>query len=233
MKNIGVMFSTFDGDAKHFDRFIAELERLAFPFAAHLDHCCAETKKRFAMHPLCVGVHMDDDPESHWDESFRQSALSILQEREFKWALSLDTDETLERKAPEKIVEATKLGADIVDFRVLDLWGDGRHYRKDGPFEESHREKLFNLRAGDIAYYHPTIHAPKVKPHGREVVVAKYYPIYVLHWGIMDMDDVRLHTARFDAIYNRKVGGNPYTFYKDINDPATVPIIKEVPEELL
>lgn len=116
--------------------------------------------------------------------------------------------------------------ADVVDCLVLDLWGDDKHYRVDGTFAGSHREKFFNLKCGTLAYYHPTIHAPKVKPTGREAIVVRF-PMYVLHWGIMNMDDVKFHTDRWNRIYTKKVGANPYGFYPYLNDPNTVPILKD------
>lgn len=229
---IGVMFSVCDGplgDEKHFDRFLAELTRLGFPFAVNFDHCTEQTRRLFQRRALYLGGYEDNDPESHFDESFRQKALDVLLDKQFDWALSMDVDETLERDAVQKIHEATELGADIVDFPVLDLWGDERHFRRDGPFGSSHREKLFNLRE-PIAYYHPTVHAPRVKPKGREVVVVKY-PCHVLHWGIMCREDAVFHTERWNRIYTRRVGNNPYAsgFYSYIMDESIVPELHEVP----
>lgn len=246
---IGILFSVFDGDQKHFDRFAAELQRLALPFAVNFDHCSKETKQLFQQHPNFLAGHENDDPENHFDESHRQTALKLLIKHKFDWALSLDVDETLERRAPEMIQELArkkfydeqnpkrgKVLADVIDFRVLDLWGDERHYRVDGPFRGSHREKMFNLRSGEWNYYHPTVHAPKLtETKGRTTaLVVKGYPCHVLHWGIMDKADAQHHTERWNTIYTRKVGGNPYAagFYSYINDDGVKIEVAEVPESM-
>lgn len=224
--DLGILFPVCDGDARHFDRFIGELTRLGYPFAVHFDHCSPETKARFKAHPLFVGGHEDDDPNSFFGEDSRQSALDILVRKGFDWALSFDVDETLEKAAPEKIREILTLEVDVVECPLLDLWGDAKHYRVDGPFRQSHREKFFRLGIGRWNYTHPTIHAPKATPRHKEYEVkVGVFPLYVMHWGIMNMDDVRFHTERWNKIYTQKVGNNPYGFYPYLNDPETKPEI--------
>ena len=233
---IGILFAVCDGpngDEKHFTRFMAELTRLGLPYAVHFDHCDSITKKFFKRSPLYIGGYEEDNPKVLFGEDSRQNALDVLLSHSFDWALSLDVDETLEKNAPAKILEATQLGADVVDFVVLDLWLDKRHYRVDGSFAGSHREKMFNLVSDPrLKYTHPTVHAPKVAPKGREAVVHHKFPCRVLHWGIMNIDDVRFHTERWNRVYRAKVGKNPYGFYDYINDPATVPVLKEVPDDI-
>lgn len=231
---VGALFSVFDGDRKHFDRFLAELSRLRLPFAVNFDHCSRETKNRFQSHPMYLCGHEDDDQKSYFDESFRQRPLEMLHRQGFDWALSLDVDETLERSAPEKIkILATTVDAEVICCPVLDLWGDERNYRVDGTFASSRREKMFRLNstAGTFEYYHPTTHAPKVLKPNREVKV-HFSDLRVLHWGIMNMEDVHEHTTRWNTIYIRKVGKQPYGFYAYLNDPNTVPVLKEVPADV-
>lgn len=251
-KTLGVLFSVFDGDQKHFDRFAAELRRLALPFAVNFDHCSAETIKFFREQPNYLDGYVNDDPDSHFDESHRQTALSILLKNKFDWAMSLDVDETLERNAPWQLSllvqqkfddpltpKRGKVLADVIDFKVLDLWGDERHYRVDGSFQSSHREKMFNLRSGTWRYSHPTVHAPKLteakyRNLDRPALVIRGYPLHVLHWGIMNQADAEHHCQRWDDIYTRAVGGQPYGFYAYLRDPVTYPpIVAEVPDEVL
>ncbi len=233
-KSLGLLFPTFDGDRKHFARFRAELTRLNLPFAVHLDHCCPATKKLFQSHPLCVGSYCDDDPQSFFDESSRQSALNILASEGFQKFIHMDVDETLERDAPRKLRElAAQPGWDFVGMRVLNLWGDGTHHRADGPVEYGRREKMFNLESHrEMRYYHPTIHAPKVLPAGREAVLFQS-DIFVLHWGIMSHADAEEHHKRWETIYVRKVGGNPYGTYQYLMDPNVTPVLHPVPEGIL
>lgn len=230
---IGLIFTVCDEDERHFDRFQDELERLNYPFAANFDHCEMNTVNRFGKHPLCVGYHHNTDPRSHFGEHHRQFALDILKGKPFSWMIQMDVDETLEKAAPRKITEFTNLGLDIVGARVLDLWEDQFHYRVDGPFEHSGREKLFNLKADpNIHYYHATIHAPKVSPKGRPVKVVKRLDFRVLHWGMMTQDDVEFHCKRWDSIYEKHVGGNPYGTYIYLRDPANKPVLLEVPADV-
>lgn len=233
---LAITFSTFDGDAKHFSRFLDELARLAFPFYVNFDHCSPATKRLFMSHPNYAGGYENDDKQSFFDESHRQFALNLVQKSgAFDWVLQMDVDETLERDAPRLIREAMRLNADVIGCPVLDLWGDGKHYRVDGSFQSSHREKMFNLRTAEkLYYYHPTSHAPRHVPRiGKDPVVVRGYPLRVIHWGILDMTDVKEHTERWTTIYTRAVGGVPYKFYEYLNDPATVVEVKKVPEGIL
>lgn len=238
---IGVAFTICDGplgDEKHFSRFEAELERLGFPFAVNFDHCSIATKQRFGKHPLCIGSHANDDPQNKFGEHHRQPALEILLEEGFEWMFQMDVDETLEHRAPERIREFTTLGADVVVVRCLDLWGDGKpplYYRTDGPLQGSQREKLFNLRVDPkIHYYHPTVHAPRLRPSGREPTLLKRYDFCILHWGLMTQEDVIFHCDRWDRIYKNHVGRNPYGFYEYLRDPAAnPPRLELVPAEAL
>lgn len=228
---LGIVVSTCDEDKQHFARFLAEMTRLSLPFAVNLDHCCEETEELFLGHDLCIGGYRDHDPESFFEESHRQRALEILLRGGFQWMLQMDVDETLEKEALRKLREATHFGADIVGARVLDLWGDNTDlsaltYRVDGPFNGSRREKLFSLTSDpNIHYYHPTIHAPKVCPVVRSVVV-NMSDLRVLHWGIMNREDAEFHCKRWDAIYTRYVGGNPYGLYPYLRDNSVVPTLR-------
>ena len=243
---IGVLFSVFDGDVKHFNRFTAELTRLDLPFAVNFDHCCQKTIDTFRKLPNYLHGYVNNNPESFFDESHRQHALDILLKDKFDWAVSLDVDETLELRAPTIIRQLAEARftdlltpergnqlADVIGFQVLDLWGDDRHYRTDGPFHKSHREKMFHIGIGHWEYYHPTIHAPKLtEVGGRAALYVRQYPCRVLHWGIMDESDIKEHTERWDAIYTRKVGNNPYGFYPYINNVENVPVVVKVPEDV-
>lgn len=215
-KDLGVLFPVCDEDRKHFQRLSAELERLGKPFVVHFDHCCKETKSYFVGHRLCFNFTADDDPKSFFDESFRQRPLDILIRFGFKFALQMDADETWEKRAPEKLERLMALGADVCVARCLDFWGDEKHYRVDGPFASSTREKLFKLPGNTLKYPHPSAHAPNVVPHGkrREDAVVHRSDLHVLHWGIMSMEDAKFHKDRWDTIYTRKLGGNPYGGYE-------------------
>lgn len=234
---VGLIFPVCDGDERHFARFYAELTRLGFPFVAHFDHCCSNTKFKFQAHPLCTGWSTDDDPKSFFDESFRQQALDVLvATRRFTHMIHMDVDETLERDAPEMILEIARSGVDVAKFRCLDLWGDDLHYRVDGVFAGSRREKVFKLLGNKLKYPHPTAHAPNVTPEGGKRGDARVVEtdVKILHWGIMNLEDAQFHKDRWDAIYTRKVGSNPYGGYTYYFDSAKDGLerVAEVPEEV-
>lgn len=234
---IGLIFPVCDGplgDEKHFDRFYAELTRLNFPFAVHFDHCCKETVDFFSRHPLFVGGNWDKDPVSHFDESFRENALRALRKAgDFDYFLQMDVDETMERLAPEKVAKLVETGADVIMCRCLDLWENDRQYRVDGPFQSGTREKLFKLRGNEIEYKHPASHAPYVnrkrasKGADAKILRPSESLLYVLHWGIMNMEEAELHRKRWHEIYIRKCGNIVYGSYEYYFDPTTVVKLRE------
>lgn len=241
---VGLIFPVCDGlrgDERHFGRFYAELTRLGFPFVAHFDHCCANTKFRFTSHPLCCGWSSDDDPKSFFDESFRQRALDVLlATKQFTHMIHMDVDETMEKDAPELIMEIARSGVDVAKFRCLDLWGredDERlRYRVDGVFQGSRREKVFKLVGNRLQYPHPTAHAPNVYVGGKDRSLAKVMEtdVKILHWGIMNLEEAKFHQQRWDEIYTRKVGNNPYGGYQYYFDAERDGLTRlaEVPEEV-
>src|SRR5437762_2079417 len=80
-RSIGLIVPVCDGptgDERHFDRFRREITRLGLPFVVHFDHCGKTTQRFFTQHLLCLGASMDDDPESRFDESYRQRPLEVL-----------------------------------------------------------------------------------------------------------------------------------------------------------
>lgn len=238
---MGLIFSVTDEDEKHFNRFEKELTRLGLMFFVNFDHCGTSTLRRFRSHPLYGSSYENSDPKRLFDESHRQNALSLLMKTNqyndlgFDWALAMDVDETLEDDAPEKIRHAMCLGADVIDFPVLDLWGDPDKrpltYRADGVHQSSHREKMFNLRtAASLRYTHPAGSSPRHRPCDQRLPIVERRQIHVLHWGIMNPADVRFHTERWERIYKRSLGSMPTPYYDYLNDPATVPDVREVPK---
>ena len=97
----------------------------------------------------------------------------------------------------------------------------------------SQREKVFRISGNVIKYPHPSSHAPNVTPYGKsktDAVVVRCHHVRILHWGIMDMEDARVHKERWDTIYTRKLGSNPfgsYEVYFDSNQPAKVAPVPE------
>lgn len=242
MPTLGMLICTCDADQKHFDRVLGEFTRLRIPFAVNFDHCCKETKRHFQSSPLYLGGKENDAVgklDDDFDESHRQGGLDVLMREpgRFDWAGYLDTDESFAPKVNE--VEIQRMLAkcsdiDLIDTPLIDLWGDEKHWRDDGPFKNSHRERFYNLRSGKWKYTSAVVHAPKLlkdqetvarrqhlqDPLGTRVIL---YPMYFLHWGIMNQEDCQFHIKRWNEVYTKKVGNNPYGFYEYIGKPDLYP----------
>lgn len=240
-KSLGLLFPVTDEDERHFKRFHDEVIRLNLPFAVTFDHCCVATKKLFKSHPLFVGSWDDEDPSSFFDESYRQHALDILMRHGFDRYLHLDIDETLEKNAPAMLRQAAKVDADVIVFPCWELWNENvpdpsKVWRRvDGHLEGGQREKMFRIQGNSLRYPHPTAHAPNVIPEGKTREDAKVvrFPCHVLHWGIMNQVDAAFHKNRWDVIYTRKVGGNPYKGYLYYFDETVTPLYREVPCDIV
>ncbi len=228
---IGILFSTFDGDYIHFNRFLQELKRLNLPFAVNFDHCCNATKFRFQLLPNYVGGYEDDDPGSFYGEKCKQRPLDILVKQGFDWAIQLDVDETLETNSIAKIQEAIKEDVDVITFRFVNLWGDKTKFRTDGVHCNSKREKLYNLRNTTCLYAAPTTNAPKVTPNNRKAIVV-HKEIFVIHWGMMNLVDAKEHEKSWDVVYGR-TGGNPYGGWRYTSDPNTKITLEDIPEGMI
>lgn len=235
----GLLFPVCDGplgDGKHFPRFRRELTRLGLPFAVYFDHVSRPTYDLFKSHPLFLGSYDDEDPGSHFTEASRQHALDILVRAGFDRSLQMDVDETLERDAPRRLrEEVPAVDADVIVFPCWDLWGSHRTMRVDGPQSHGSREKVHRLRGNHLKYPSATSHAPNVTPHGKTCRDARVFrmDLKILHWGIMDLADAQFHRERWDRVYTRAVGRNPYGSYEYYFDPATEVRLADVPEDLV
>lgn len=245
MPELGMLVATCDAHSKHFDRVLGEFARLRIPFAVNFDHCCDDTKRFFKASPYYIGGLENDDPANLFDESHRQGGLDVLvAANRFDWAGYLDTDETFSPKV--KRVHVNKMltdckHLDLIDTPLIDLWGDANHYRDDGPFKNSHRERFYNLRSGKWRYTTAVVHAPKLfkeqtveMPDPRAYKVQwELYPMYFMHYGIMNQADCQFHIDQWNRIYTNKVGNNPYGFYDWIADPIKNPPIVHPVSNLL
>lgn len=248
-KTLGLMFPVCDGprgDEKHFPRFLKEIDRLGLPFAVYFDHCTRETYKLFSSHRLYFDGFDDVDQYSSFDEGSRRYPLNILIKAGFGHILQMDLDETLERDGPAKLRDVLKNGADVTGFWCLDIWDrpesslseteePGFWRRIDGPFGAGKREKVFKVTGNTLRWPAATAHAPDVWPTGKtkEESVVKMADISVIHWGIRNLADAQFHRERWDRIYTRAVGGNPYQGYEYYFDKATVPAYAKLDDALI
>ena len=222
--DIGVYTSVCEEDAMWVEQYLDEIERLRLPFAIHLDRCDTWTKDKLRRHRLCIGATVQQDFYTEFNETHKQGAFDIVVGAGFKWAMAWDIDETYERDAPRKLEEISKLDVDHVDVRWLNLLDDHRHIRIDPPFDSGHRVKFYRLGKIDWRFAHKITNGPK--PISGEEPHLGRYDLVCLHWGMMTKGLRLLHKERWDRIYTKAVGKNPYGFWKmacdEENHPAVV-----------
>ncbi len=222
---IGVYSSICEEDAVWIDQYLAEVERLGFPFAVNFDRCSEATKDRLRNHRLCTGWTVQDDPAVEFTEQHKQGAFDLLEMQKFDWALAWDVDETWEREAPAKFATLAEVGVDYYDCPWKNLWDDTAHIRVDGPFSLGHRVKLYRLKQGWRWHFDSPITngAKHTDPH-REPTLGEL-DLTCLHHGMMTHEMREQHKARWDRIYGTAVGRNPYGFWDHALDQTITPKI--------
>jgi hypothetical protein len=218
--NVCAFTSLIEEDACWLPQYLREAERLAMPFAMLLDRCSEATAELVRSHPLCVGVARRDAAAGEFTEDCKQAAFDIAVASGATWAMAWDCDETYERDAPRKIAEIAALDVDYVDVRWVNLWGDARHVRTDGPFGGGHRVKFYHLRRRRWKFTHTITNGPKMVDRRGEVVSdpsprerAAKHDLVCVHWGMYTPELRRAHKERWDRIYTAAVGNNPYGFW--------------------
>lgn len=224
MAEICFFTSVCEADYGHVSRYLREVERLDMPFVVHFDRCHIP---EMADHHLCDGFTYQYDPAIEFEERHKQAPLNKVVSLAYDWACMMDIDETWEFDILEKFKRLDQLGADYVDTRWLNLWGDWRHVRVDSNYALGHRVKLFNLKSGlKWEFDHPITNGPKTIG-AREPVLATCLDMVCLHWGMMTQEDRLHHKARWDRIYSTALRGdqNPYGFWKNACDETIKPIL--------
>lgn len=213
-------------DAWYAPQYLAEAERLGIPFAIHFDRCTPRTLRAFVRHRLCVGYTFQPDSGEEFTEQHKQKVFDLAASKGPRWMLGWDVDETFERDAPQKFAEiADRTDADLIDFRWVNLWDDPGHIRTDTIFSGGHRSNLYSSRL-NWKFDHPITNGAKaVAPSGKvkkDVRVAKS-DLVCLHWGMMTLELRKQHKARWDRIYTKAVGNNPFGFWSYALDEETYP----------
>lgn len=199
--------SICEEDACWIPQFLKEAERLRMPFAVNFDRCSMDTKYALRRHNLCVGFVSQDDPEVEFRETHKQGVFDLAVSSGVKWVMAWDVDETYEEGAALKLKEGLAgIAAEQVQVTWLNLWGDKEHVRVDGPFAYVPRVKLYTT-ARRWTFTHPITNGPK--PVGGGPLLGRI-DLTCLHHGLMTEELRRLHKARWDRIYTKAVGANPY-----------------------
>jgi len=242
-KTLGILLTTWDGDRRWFSQILDEFTRLGYPFVMNFDHCSWRTKSLFKAHPLFLDCYENNNPNDPFDERHKGYALDLLVKHGFDWGTYLDTDDRFDRRAPQIIPEI--LAMDDVDWvwcPALDLWGDGSHYRVDGPLGPSpdfdywagdpskqRRDCFWNLKTGDWRYLHGDVHAPYFFAKDGSGRQARRHRsrLHVVHYGRMNPKVALEKEDMWDRIYTRCLGKNRYKggFYVHVatHEPELVP----------
>jgi hypothetical protein len=196
------------------DQYLREVESLDMPFAMHLDRCSKDTAAMVERHPLCIGVTKQDERRVEFDESHKQAVFDVVVRAGFDWAMAWDVDETWERDAPDRLAEVNRIDAHYVAVRWVNLWGDEEHVRLDGPFNRAWRVKFYRTRIGvGWRFIGKITNGPKATHREEHRLKLERVELTCLHWGMMTDELRRMHKARWDRIYTRAVGNNPYGFW--------------------
>lgn len=205
-------------DACWVPNYLAEAERLNMPFAVHFDRCLLP---EMAWHKLCIGHTQQPDPMIEFTEQHKQGIFDLVASKDFAWAMAWDIDETFEADAPRKIAAIEAMDCDLVDIRWLNLWGDPNHVRIDGTFGGGHRAKFYRL-LGEWVFDHPITNGAKIRHREYRLGTSD---LTCLHWGMMTTELRTLHKERWDRIYTRAVGANPYGFWREAVNLAIEPVV--------
>lgn len=223
--NVCAFTSVCEEDRGWIDQYLAEMERLALPFAVHLDRCSNDTMLRFIRHPQFVCCTEQHDRKTEFTEQHKQDVLDAVAGSDCGWALAVDIDETFEADAPARLAALGNTTVDLITARWLNLWGDRDHVRVDQCFAESHRVKLYNLRSGRWVFDHPITNGAKLTGKAEPSVLRS--DLVCLHWGNITQEQRLFHKARWDRIYSTALRGdlNPYGYWKMICDESIKPVL--------
>ena len=226
---------TNEEDAQLFgDNYLRGLERHKIQFVMHFDRCKEETKKKFIQHPLCVGHTSQDNPNREYTEQDKQACFDVvwLHKNEYDWALHLDMDEWLERTADQKMEELLpNCQDDMLVCRWVNTWEKREQLRIGEPFGNSiqgnPRVKLYNLKVHPETaqkrrwfFDHTIIYGCKLvaldgtcpSGYGTE----RQTDLVFVHFGLMTHDLRVLHRDRWNRVYGKAVGENPYQLWNHL-----------------
>lgn len=225
-----VFTSVTEEDNHWVGQYLNEMERLNLNFAVHFDRCHPVTKCKMSNHPLCVGVTNQDNDRIEFAETHKQAVFDLVwRSNLFSFALSLDIDETFEASASGKLGTITRTKARTVSLPQVTLWGGADTIRVDEPFRTQHRTRGYNLRAGvRFIFNSPVVNGASVVSPRRvsplyQMSESARIDLHVLHHGLMTRESRRQHLERWDKIYSKAVGYNPYNFWRHICDEEAHP----------
>ena len=235
--NVCAFTSICEEDACWIPQYLAEAERLELPFVVLLDRCSGIGKiyDSLVNHRLCVDWDERLPSDGEFTEQAKQTILDRVVKLKYDWAMAWDIDETYVFKDLSFLPSFESYHH--VNIRWLNLWDDIRHIRVDAMFGCGHRDKFYNLRVGQWKYLSPVVNGPNLHQNGvavgRRANELKRHDLVCLHHGMMTRELRQQHKDRWDRIYTKAVGKNPYGFWSYALDEETYPATVKSLDEYL
>jgi hypothetical protein len=221
-KGIAAFTSICAEDAKWVPSYLSEIRRLDIPFFVHFDRCSDETKKLLVRY--CFDFTRQTDPRREFVETDKQGVFDLVVRAGFRWAMAFDVDEVFEKYAPEKLQILANVNDhpdapgerwDWLNSSMFNCWGDTSKIRVDEPFHAYKRARFFALDTGHTwKFVHKTVNGPKSL--SQTPTVEGKLNIVCLHLGLMTREDRLHHKERWDRIYTKAVGRNPYNYWNHL-----------------
>lgn len=195
----------------------------------HFDRCSADTKALVQGHGWCFGVTSQDDLATEYTEKHKQAPFDLLQNSgRFDWVVYQDIDEIWEKEAPDKLRSILGRPENHLKVHWVNCWGDLQHIRVDTLFANAPRVKAYNVANGNRwRFDHAITHGCKLlDSQGNTAVnlmVCGKIDLVCLHYGLMTRELREMHKARWDRIYTKAVGNNPYGFWDYCLDEENYP----------
>ncbi len=217
--NICVFTAVCEEDKGFIPRYLNEMERLNLPFVIYLDRCSDDTKKLFE-HRLCVGSFSQDNLDIEFDERAKQKVFNLIP-KEYEWACALDIDEVFEKNASIVLPDV-----DFVSCYWVNLWGDEQHIRIGEHFAPKPRGKFYRLGTNVWNFLDKTTNGAYLM---NKECVEGTIGLMCVHYGLMTKELRQIHKERWDRIYTKASGKNPYGFWDYALDESQEHIITNNP----
>lgn len=229
--DIVALTAVCEEDSAWVPQYLAEVDRLRIPFIMLFDRCSSAfmesvLNSQVAELQHCQCVSYDVRALEEFNEQAKQGIWNQARHMGFDWAIAWDIDETWELNARDKIEQTlAETDAHVLTARWLNLWETPDQVRIDGGFN-GHHAKFYNLQAGPWKFDHPITNGCKLlddRGRIRTDTVTGKTDIVCLHHGMMTKELRQFHKERWDRIYTKAVGNNPYGFWNYALDETVTP----------
>jgi hypothetical protein len=221
---IGIFLAVCKEDWEWVKQFKKQAEILGYDVAWFADKLNPDQLLELTLWKNTVFVH--DNQTQVFSERSKEYPYRYFKENGYDWAIQMDVDETWQEGAKELIEQALEENPDgfVADCPMVTVFkGDVLQQRVDEYFTtgtESSRWRIYNLKYEWHWNNHITCGA-YVYINGVSNNTFKAFPCkaHSVHWGYWTHELMGKHKEKWDKVYTRVHGFNPYsdTAYKYIN----------------